>query len=430
MLTRLSPGPRCCSAHRRRVALRVSCGIITVLVGLGAVAICVWQLVDERNFSGVVATAGAAVVAAVLISASEIFQHMANYSRPALQKQIVRVLLMVPVYSAASFLSLALPVAGPYLDVVRELYEALTIYAFTWFVLAYLELDANLSFASFGEILASKPPLPHMWPLGALLRPWQMGTPFIRNVQTGVLNYVVVRPITAVIGFALSPFGLYTAGDVDPGNAYIYLAFVNSLSQGWALYCLIMLYRATHTELAGIKVLSKFLCVKGVVFFTYWQGVAVAIGIRVRAIQSVIKPHGHDSEAELATRLQNFITCVEMLFFALAHSYAFSAREYWTDAGPGSAPPRSVWAAAAMAFDWSDVGHNMVGQVHLGATELLDGAQSAGRGVLDGAAWPFQQLRKQLGKARSSDGGVATPAAGRREAKQALLPDARTAGRS
>ena len=171
------------------MALRISCGILTVLVGLGAVAICVWQLVEERNFSGVLATAGAAVVAAVLISASEIFQHMANYSRPALQKQIVRVLLMVPIYSAASFLSLALPVAGPYLDVVRELYEALTIYAFTWFVLAYLELDANLSFASFGEILASKPPLPHMWPLGALLRPWQMGTPFIRNVQTGVLNY-------------------------------------------------------------------------------------------------------------------------------------------------------------------------------------------------------------------------------------------------
>ena len=405
--------------------------MLTAAVGLGAVAICVWQLVEERNFSGVLATAGAAVAAAILISASEVFQHVANYSRPALQRQIIRVLLMVPVYSVASFLSLALPVAGPYFDVVRELYEALTIYSFTWFVLAYLELDANLSFASFGEILASKQPLKHMWPLNLVMRPWQMGTPFIRAVQTGVLNYVVLRPTTAVIGFALSPFGLYKSGDVDPGSAYIYLAFVNSLSQGWALYCLIMLYRATHTELAGIKVLSKFLCVKGVVFFTYWQGVAVAIGIRVHAIQSVITPHGHDSEAELATRLQNFIVCVEMLFFALAHSYAFSAREYWTDTGGvGSPPPRSVWAATVSAFDWSDVGHNMVGQVHLGATELLDGAQSAGRGVLDGAAWPFRQLSKQLGKARSSDGGEATPAAGRREAKQALLPESRAANRS
>jgi hypothetical protein len=158
-----------------------------------------------------------------------------------------------------------------------------------------------------------------------------------------VLNYVVVRPITAVFGFALTPFGLYKSGNVDPRNAsrtpsrvhtsraslahttltltprtrthtrtptpqaYIYLATINSVSQGWALYCLIMLYRATSSDLAGVKVLAKFLCVKGVVFFTFWQGLAVALGIRAGAIQHLIQPHGHDSEADLATRLQNFI---------------------------------------------------------------------------------------------------------------------------
>jgi hypothetical protein len=41
------------SAHRRRVALRIVCGVLTISAGLGAVAICVWQLVQERNFSGV-----------------------------------------------------------------------------------------------------------------------------------------------------------------------------------------------------------------------------------------------------------------------------------------------------------------------------------------------------------------------------------------
>ncbi len=47
-------------------------------------------------------TAAVSVSAAITISASEIFQHMVNYTRPALQKQIVRVLLMVRRNSAPS----------------------------------------------------------------------------------------------------------------------------------------------------------------------------------------------------------------------------------------------------------------------------------------------------------------------------------------
>ena len=115
-----------------------------------------------------------------------------------------------------------------------------------------------------------------------------------------------------------------------------------------------------------------------------------------------------------------------MLFFALAHSYAFSAREYWVEAAQGGPPPRSVWSAATSALDWSDVGQNMVGQVHFGAAELAGGVQSAGAAVLGGAAWPFLQLKRQLSraKARSSgaDDGPTAPASSRRAGREALLP--------
>ena len=366
--------------------------VLTACIVLGAAAVGVFLVLSERNLTGVLATAGIFAGAGALIAFVEMFQHLSCYTRPTLQKQLLRVLLMIPIYGTASFISLAFPRAAPYVDVIREMYEALTIYAFTWFIMTWLELDANLSFSSWPEMLASKPPIPHLWPLNHCLAPWPMGTPFIRAVQTGVLNYVVTRPVTAVIGFILTPLGKYNPGQLRPDDAYVYLATVNGLSQMWALYCLVMLYKVAWQDMQGCRVLAKFLCVKGVVFATFWQGVIIAGGIQVGVLQRIIKPHGHDTEADLATRLQNWIVCAEMMGFALAHSYAFSAREFWAiENGP---LPRNVFANAVALLDWRDVTANMAGQVVYGADTLAEGVTSGASAVMTGAMAPLRMLQK------------------------------------
>jgi hypothetical protein len=80
---------------------------------------------------------------AIVLSLWEIQQHLRNYHRPKLQRHIVRVLMMVPVYATDGFVSVVFPGKPEmYMVAIRGCYEAYTIYSFYAFVLEYLQILA------------------------------------------------------------------------------------------------------------------------------------------------------------------------------------------------------------------------------------------------------------------------------------------------
>jgi hypothetical protein len=64
--------------------------------------------------------------------------------------------------------------------------------------------------------------------------------------------------------------GKYEEGEFSGSNPWLYLIITTNISQIWALYCLVLFYKATKEELQPIKPLGKFLCIKAVVFFSFW----------------------------------------------------------------------------------------------------------------------------------------------------------------
>lgn len=198
-----------------------------------------------------------------------------------------------------------------------------------------------------------------------------MGAPFLRRCRGGILNYVVLRPLTTFVAIVTKLSGVYGQHTADPRKAYLYCVIVNNVSQCVALYCLIMFYKACVDELRPIRPFSKFMCVKGVVFFSFWQWMVILLLVRLRIItahralneydpddfatglQARVHPRllVHELVLSRLFAMQDFLICIEMFVAALAHAYAFSPKDYRTEGSPS----RSLMRSITDMFDVRDV---------------------------------------------------------------------------
>lgn len=60
-----------------------------------------------------------------------------------------------------------------------------------------------------------------------------MGKPFYYKVQWGILQYVAVKPMMAVVALFLGALGVYHEGAVAFNAGYFYVTFVVNASQIW-----------------------------------------------------------------------------------------------------------------------------------------------------------------------------------------------------
>jgi hypothetical protein len=163
--------------------------------------------------------------------------------------------------------------------VVRATYEAVCIYAFYQFLVAYLGGEAHTihKLASKTEVEQQKK---HVAPCSWCMDDWVMGPQYFMKTKQGCLQYIVIQVICAIATFVcrLIPTGkllpdgehAYYFTDVctfdlvfvariseclsgRQGNwswtdTYGYITFVQNCSQVWAMYCLVMLVRCTFVD--------------------------------------------------------------------------------------------------------------------------------------------------------------------------------------
>ena len=147
----------------------------------------------------------------------------------------------------------------------------------------------------------------------------------------GILNYVIVRPILAALGMIGERCGFYNTGSV--AGVWFWIFLINNFSQIWAIYCLIMFYRATRHDLSPIRPVAKFLLIKAIVFLTFWQSIGISIFFSLGIVKTG-KWTTYDTE-DISAGVQDFFICIEMFFAALLFAYAFPPKDYIDEDEPG-----------------------------------------------------------------------------------------------
>ncbi|WRT66011.1 uncharacterized protein IL334_002962 [Kwoniella shivajii] len=266
------------------------------------------------------AVAGGCAALTTLITLFNLTMHAIRYQHPPAQRQVMRVLLMPAVYSIVSFFSYRYYREYEYYILAETAYEAITLSAFLMLLMELVTMgttDQDIKTA-LAEKDKKKFPFPfNFWRFRAS-KPY-----FWHALSFSVMQYVILRPLISVIGIICLYYGVLCPDEYSIHYAEVYLDAVDFVSISIALYGLIIFYVLCKGELKGRKPLSKFLAIKLIVFFTFYQSFLFSI------LQShgVIKGTALWTATNVSDGLSALCTCVEMVFFSIYMGWAYN----WTD---------------------------------------------------------------------------------------------------
>jgi len=289
------------------------------------------ERVEAEHKAMIYHLAGTFVLIGGLITMFHMRKHMENMHEPAVQRKILAILAMCPIYSITSFLSVVFPTISGYLGVIRECYEAYVIYQFLSFLVAVLGKGDR---SVVVELLARhadnlRPPLKC---LNCLYypdpeeSPRAMANAVLLECQVLALQFVFLRPILSISLFVLDMMYEEPLPTWDFRSPKFYIVMVQNISVFAAFAGLLRFYHAVHDYIEWIQPWPKFLCIKGVVMITFWQGLVISFVASATAGGDRSKDNFDPDE--WASQVQNLLICLEMLGFSIAHYFVFPTEEW------------------------------------------------------------------------------------------------------
>lgn len=245
---------------------------------------------------------------ALSISIYCIFKQLINYRKPYEQRLVIRILLLVPIFCITCLAATIKPqFSRIYLDFIREFYEAFVIYTF----FSYLTLILGGERLIMTKLTMGKKPIRHVLPFMGDI---DLSNPYsFLLVKRGILQYVWFKPFYCL---AMLICQIWTMPKFET-----WLLILYNVSVTWSLYNLALFWKCLYEELKKYNPWSKFMCVKLIIFASYWQGMLIKF-------LSIMGKFSSNDAQLLGYVYENGMLCLEMIGFSILHMVAFPWSDY------------------------------------------------------------------------------------------------------
>lgn len=243
---------------------------------------------------------------------------------------------MVPIYAIASFLQIQWYWHAIYFQVISDCYEAFAIASFFGLFCHYVAPDLHTQKNYFREMRPIKPwVLPINWfakCCGGQRGPWRTpksGLTWFNIVWIGIYQYCFIRVAMTITAVVTQYFKRYCESSNSPVFGHIWISVINAVAVTIAMYCLIQFYVQLKEPLAEHKLLIKIIAIKLVIFFSFWQSLAISLGT---STLNIVHPNSVIAYPDLKVGIPALLLCIEMAIFSILHIWAFPYRPYRKDA--------------------------------------------------------------------------------------------------
>eukprot|EP00732_Lithocolla_globosa_P005685 Lithocolla_globosa_v1_NODE_6055_length_1143_cov_12.242647.p1 type:complete len:335 gc:universal NODE_6055_length_1143_cov_12.242647:1072-68(-) len=243
--------------------------------------------------------------------------HLRLYQQPELQRYIVRITLMVPVYIWTCWFSMAFPQTSLSLDLVRDCYEAFILVCFFTLIVNKLEGEAKTI-----QVLGRQTLRMRYFICCKKMKFQEKADEVFLTLKRGILQFSLVMPVITLAILVLSLLNLLF-NDYSFTGINLYLQLVHVVSVLISLVFLLQFYKLTRSSLpVKFNAFGKFLCLKAVIFLAFLQ--TLGINMAVSIAQSEL-PEEERFEVDY---LLNGLLVIEMCILSFFHLSVFGAKEF------------------------------------------------------------------------------------------------------